>query len=96
MCRFPYLCGSESIEENYEISFPEGVRITHIPQSVDVTEGANTYRASYEQVSPLMIKIQRVFISDRDTMLCPSEEYDKWAKLFPVIRRDVISQIFYE
>jgi transglutaminase-like putative cysteine protease len=93
---FPYLCGSESIEENYEISFPEGVRITHIPQSVDVTEGANTYRASYEQVSPSLIKIQRVFISDRDTMLCPSEEYDKWAKLFPVIRRDVISQIFYE
>jgi transglutaminase-like putative cysteine protease len=93
---FPYLCGSEYIEENYEISFSEGVRITHIPQSVDVTEGANTYRANYEQVSPLMIKIQRVFISDRDVMLCPREEFDKWAKLFPVIRRDVISQIFYE
>ena len=94
--KFPYPCKSLYLEKNYVISFPEGVRITHIPDSVDVTFRANTYKATYELVSDTTLKVKRVFISDRDYVVCSPEEYKEWTKLFPIIRRDIISQIFYE
>lgn len=94
--QFPYQCNSDYIEENYIISFPEGVRITRIPESVDITIGANTYRAKYERLSDSRIKVVRTFTSDRDHVVCSNQDFENWKKIFPFIKRDVISQIFYE
>ena len=94
--KFSYPCKSLNLEKNYLITFPKGVRITHIPKSVDVTFGANNYKAKYEQVSDTTLKVKRVFISNRSNSVCSYKDYQEWVKLFPIIRRDIISQIFYE
>lgn len=94
--KFPYPCQSEYIEKNYLVTFPEGVRITHIPESVDATYGSDTYTASYEQISDTTLKVKRVFISNLSNRVCSYKDYQEWVNLFPIIRRDIISQIFYE
>ena len=94
--KFPYPCNSIHLEKNYVITFPEGVRITHIPKSVDATYGPDTYKAQYEQISDTTLKVKRVFISNPGNPVCTHKDYEEWVKLFPIIRRDIISQIFYE
>ena len=94
--KFSYPCKSLNLEKNYLITFPEGVRITHIPDSVDVIFGHNTYRAKYDQVSDSTLQVKRVFISNPSNRVCSYKDYQEWVKLFPIVRRDIISQIFYE
>ena len=94
--KFPYPCKSLNLEKSYLITFPEGVRITHIPDSVDETFGHNTYEAKYEKVSDTTLKVKRVFISNPSNRVCSYKDFQEWVKLFPIIRRDIISQIFYE
>ena len=91
---WPYRCGSDAFVSKYEINFPEFARITHIPRGRDETIGSNTYKSSYVQVDEHTIVVKRELISNRDSMVCPPSEGEKWRRLHEVIRMDVLSQIF--
>ena len=93
--RFPSPCSSKTVEEDYQIEFPLTVAITRLPKDVELREGPWYYKASYEKIGNKVLAKRR-YVSDFAGSVCGDAENTAWKKVYPVVRQDLLSQIFYE
>lgn len=92
---FPMVCGAYTYQQDVDIELPDGTSVFHIPESIAFKRGAYTYEATYEQISPQLIRTRRHFYAIRDRVVCPPDEYSDWLETMEVIQRDVRSQVIY-
>ena len=92
---FPFICFSATVIENYDIEFPDNVKVTRIPKSVTFDEGAYHYQSEYD-LKGRVLKIRRELTSNRPSMVCGAEDHQLKRKKFEIVKKDLRSQIFYE
>jgi hypothetical protein len=92
---FPYQCFGKTYEDDYEISFPEKIRITRIPTDVNFSKDGLTYIARYQKKENTIL-INRKLIAENESMSCKPEKEDRKQEFYKVLQRDIRSQIFYE
>ena len=93
--RFPSPCSSKTVEEDYQIEFPPTVAITRLPKDVELRDGPWHYKASYEKIGNKVIAKRRYVFNFAESV-CGDAENTVWKKVYPVVRQDLLSQIFYE
>jgi len=97
--RFPWVCSSETLEEEHEIRFPASVRVSLIPPPVRYRSGVIEYQATYA-LSALpdgqLLKVSRRLVTEFGAGVCGKEEHAAWRAFHPVLQRDVRGQVFLE
>jgi hypothetical protein len=92
---FPYQCYGRTYEDDYEISFPEKIKITRIPKDVTFSKDGLAYIAKYQK-NENTIFINRKLIAENESMSCEPEKEDRKQEFYKVLQQDFRSQIFYE
>lgn len=93
--RNPYLCSSRIVTEQYEIAFPDNVKVSRIPQNTRYQTDAIDYESSYKLEGNKVIASRSLRIQ-RPNAVCMPEELQAWRKFYSVLAKDVRGQIFYE
>lgn len=93
--KFPSICYSKSVVENYTLKFPSNVKIKHIPDNVDFKKNQIKYQATY-QLNRDEVKVKRVFESNHKSSVCDAGFNDVRKEVFKVLQRDLRSQVFYD
>lgn len=92
---FPYQCHGRTYEDDYEITFPETIKITRIPIDVNFSKDGLTYIAKYQKKENTIF-INRKLIAENESMSCEPEKENRKQEFYKVLQRDIRSQIFYE
>jgi hypothetical protein len=93
--KYPYRCSTRIVKEQYEIAFPDNVKVNRIPQGSRYQTDEIQYESSYTQEGNKVIAIRSLTIQ-RPNAVCQPEELQSWRKFYPVLAKDVRGQIFYE
>ena len=93
--RFPQVCYSRTLVENYTISFPKGTKITNIPANVDFLNKSIHYRAIYKQEHNKIYAF-RALKMDHKAGICDAGFNDEKKLFFKVLQRDLRAQVFYD
>ncbi len=95
----PFICYSYSYEEQYELAFDPSIRISRVPKGISHVVKNETehmeYKSDYVREGQI-IRVSRSFRSQQPGRVCQPESMDEYEKMHRVIRRDILSQIFYE
>ena len=91
---FDYVCGSRTYIENYEISFPENVKITSIPKGINYSKNGMSYLSEYKKENEI-VYIKREMILDSPSIKCIAEKEQLKEDYFEVLQKDFRSQIIY-
>ncbi len=95
----PFICSSYQYEENYDLVFDPSIKLSRVPQGVShvVKNGSEhmEYKSNYVREGQT-IRISRSLRSQQAGRVCQPENMDEYEKMHQVIRRDILSQIFYE
>lgn len=95
----PFICSSYTYEEHYELVFDPSIKLSRVPQGVShiVKKGTEhmEYKSSYVREGQI-IQVSRSLRSQQAGRVCQPESMDEYEKMHRVIRRDILSQIFYE
>ena len=91
---FPFVCRSYSIEEYYELAFPDSVNISHLPKSVDFSENGHTYRATYSREGNV-VRLSRLLEIETASDVCQPGDEEAYNKLLKVVQDDLRGQILY-
>ncbi len=92
--RNAYPCQSQHIDEHYDIAFPPGAVITHIPDAVIYNEGGIEYRSSYVR-KDAMVTVHRVLVEQHPGSVCTPQDHEAWKRFFAVLQRDLRGQVMY-
>jgi len=92
---FPFYCGSKTYIEHYTIHFPSNVRVTKIPSNTSFKKDKLIYKADYVH-SKNTVDVKRELIYDYPSMSCKPSDQENLKDLFATLRKDLMSQIFYE
>jgi hypothetical protein len=92
--RFPQICYSRTLLENYTIAFPKGTKITTIPSNVNFNNTSINYRAIYKQEGD-KIYASRVLKINHKNGVCEAGFNDEKKVFFNVLQRDLRGQVFY-
>lgn len=90
-----FACHSRSIIENYVLNFPKNVKVTRIPENSSFETKEIYYASEYTQKDNT-VKVQRVLINYRPSMVCQPKELKEIKSFLVVLKKDLRSQIFYE
>ena len=93
--KFPSICYSKALVENYTLKFPNNTKVTRIPNNVEFNNGPIKYQATYWQ-NGNEVKVRRVFKSNHKSSLCDINFNNVRKETFKVLQRDLRSQVFYE
>lgn len=91
---FPFVCRSYAYEEEYEITFPDTVAISHLPKEVEFFENGHTYRASYH-LDGNTVRMTRLLEIETPSDVCQPGEEEAYNKLLGVVQDDLRGQILY-
>lgn len=92
---FKWLCVAKTVEEDYQITFPENVKVTRVPQDVEFIKPPINFTATYKQEGNTVF-VKKRHIAAYAGPVCGEFENAVWKEFYPVLRRDALSQIFYE
>ena len=92
--RDAYPCQSQHIDEHYDIAFPAGAVITHIPDAVIYNEGGIEYRSSYVR-KDATVTVHRVLVEQHPGSVCTPQDHEAWKRFFAVLQRDLRGQVMY-
>jgi hypothetical protein len=93
--KFPYRCSTRIVTEQYEIAFPDNVKVSRIPQNSRYQTDEIQYESSY-RLEGNKVMASRSLTIQRPNAVCQPEELQAWRKFYPVLAKDVRGQIFYE
>ncbi len=93
--RFPQVCYSRTLVENYTISLPKGTKITNIPSNVNYLKGSINYRAIYKRDGDKIYAF-RALKMNHTNGICQAGFNEEKKDFFKVLQRDLRAQIFYE
>lgn len=93
--KYPYRCSTRIVTEQYEIAFPDNVKVSRIPQGSRYQTDEIQYESSYTLEGNKVIASRSLTIQ-RLNAVCQPEELQAWRKFYPVLAKDVRGQIFYE
>ena len=94
LLRYPSICTSKTLEENYTLIFPEKTKITRVPNNVNYKNVRIQYKAFYS-LKGNTLKVTRSFKSEHDSSVCDDNFNSLRKDAVSVIQRDLRSQIFY-
>jgi transglutaminase-like putative cysteine protease len=90
----PYICLRGEFDETGQITLPDSVRVTSLPDDLVVGDRWYDYRAHYVyDARTRMIQISRHLSARFDTQLCQPEVFAATRATLEQIERDVLSQI---
>ncbi len=92
---FPFSCASKKYNEHYTINFPSNVRVTRIPPNTSFKKDGLIYKADYVR-SKNTVDVKRELIYEYPSMSCKPSDQENLKDLFANLRKDLMSQIFYE
>jgi len=93
--RFPQICYSRTLVENYTIAFPKGTKITNIPSNVNFMVGSINYRAIYKKEDDKIYAF-RALKMNHENGICKEGFNDERKMFFNLLQRDLRAQIFYD
>jgi len=91
---FPFSCASKTYSEHYLIKFPENVRVSKIPPNTVFNKDGLTYMANYMQQGNT-VDVKRNLVYEYPSMTCQPSDQENLKELFSALRKDLMSQIFY-
>ncbi len=95
----PFSCHSYGYEERYELVFDPSIHISRVPKGIShVVKNDKEhmeYKSDYVREGQT-IRVSRSLRSQQAGRVCQPENMDEYEKMHRVIRRDILSQIFYE
>jgi hypothetical protein len=83
------------VTEQYEITFPDNVKVSRIPQNSNYQTKEIHYESTYKLEGNKVIASRSLTIQ-RPNAVCQPEELQAWRKFYSVLAKDVRGQIFYE
>lgn len=92
---FDYVCGSITYIENYEITFPENIRIRSIPKDMKYSKNGMSYLSEYKKDKGA-VYVKREMIIDNPSIRCSSDKEQLKKEYFEILQKDFRSQIIYE
>lgn len=93
--RFPYVCGSDSHLETTEITFPDNVKVTKIPEGVTIETDSMSYKSSYQLNSKTLLVKRELTIENRKDACNPLQDVDAEQRdVLSGAKRDLLGQIF--
>jgi hypothetical protein len=93
--KYPSICFSRNLLENYTLKFPRNVKIKRIPKNVNFEMAPFKYQATY-QLKKDELKVRRMFESNHKSSVCGPNFAESRNAAFKVMQRDLRSQIFYD
>lgn len=95
--RYPYVCGSDRHIEHIELTLPNNVRVTTIPERLTAETLSQAYKSTYK-LSGNTLKISRELSEEIHTDICMPSKSETRQRQFMVdaIKSDLRSQIFIE
>jgi hypothetical protein len=93
--KYPYRCSTRIVTEQYEIAFPDNVKVSRIPQNSRYQTEEIQYESSY-RLEGNKVMASRSLTIQRPNAVCHPDELQAWRKFYPVLAKDVRGQIFYE
>ena len=91
---FPFICNSYTYQEEYEITFPDTVGISNLPNQVEFYENGHSYLATYS-LQDNIVQITRVLEIETASDVCQPGEELTYNKLLGVVQDDLRGQILY-
>jgi hypothetical protein len=91
---FDYVCGSRTYIENYEITFPENIKITSIPKGISYSKNGMSYLSEYKKDKET-VYVKREMILDSPSMTCSADKEQMKKEYFEMLQKDFRSQIIY-
>ena len=91
---FPFVCQSYAHEEQYEITFPASVTISHLPQAIEFSEKGHSYQTSYS-LDDNVVRITRLLEIETPSNVCQPGDEEAYNKLLGVVQADLRGQILY-
>jgi len=95
----PFSCTSYGYEEQYELIFDPSIHISRVPSGISHVVKNNTehmeYKSNYVREGQT-IRVSRSLRSQQAGRVCQPESMNEYEKMHRAIRRDILSQIFYE
>lgn len=93
--KYPYLCAARTVEENFEVTFPDNVKVVAIPKATKIEIADETYQSIYRlQGSKLFAS--RKFITSLKSNVCEPSRYKEHHNMTEAIVNDLKSQILYQ
>jgi hypothetical protein len=83
------------VTEQYEIAFPDNVKVSRIPQNSRYQTDEIQYESTYK-LEGNKVMASRTLTIQRPNAVCQPEELQAWRKFYSVLAKDVRGQIFYE
>lgn len=93
--KYPSMCYSKIVFENYTLKFPSNTKITRIPSDINYHEGPFKYQVTY-QLNKDELKVKRMYESNHKASVCGSNFSKSRMAFFKVLQRDTRSQVFYD
>ncbi len=91
----PYRCQSATTINQYDIEFPSNIKITHVPENVNYSDGIFQYTVTYV-LKGSRLEINRELTSQNPSMVCAEAKHELNKKFYPVFQRDMRAQVMYE
>lgn len=92
--RFPYSCIARTVEENFEVYFPENISIVAIPKGVTVRIADATYQSTYRR-NRSHISVTRKYVSQFKSNVCDVSRFAEQYRMTEAIVADLRAQILY-
>lgn len=92
---FKWQCVAKTVEEDYQIRFPENVTLTRVPQDVEFIKPPLSFKATYTKEGNTVL-VRKRYVASYAASVCGEFENAVWKEFYPVLRRDALAQIFYE
>lgn len=92
--KWPYPCGSSTVEQNYTIDFPRNITVYRVPKGAAYANGGVAYKSKYVLMGRT-VTVTRTLTQEHARDVCNDEDNQVWRALVSVVQRDLQEQIFY-
>ncbi len=93
--KFPIACYSNTMQENYSVTFPTSTHITRIPTDVNYEDSGISYQATYH-LNGNKVDVFRHYQSENPNHVCGTDRSARKLAFFKVLQRDLKAQVFYD
>ncbi len=93
--KYPYLCASRAVEENFEVTFPDNVKVVTIPKAINIKTADASYQSTY-RLEGSKLFANRKFFTGLKSNVCEASSYKEHHGMTEAIASDLKSQILYQ
>lgn len=97
--KFPFLCPSFTLREEFELEFPVSLKIVRNFPAVEQVAESGGARMSYIALTAqdgTRTMVTRQLVAERLKLICTAEDQARWQSLIDVVQRNSRAQMLYE